>query len=89
MRTGALSPLPFNLTQDFFGYKPEDSVALHDQLFEFVWMSGGKFDWNTVYHMPIYIRNFWIRKLNHKLAEASAGNTATTPKKKGIAKSPL
>lgn len=85
---GALSLLPFNLTSTFFGYKPEDSVELHNQLFDFVWMSDGKFDWNTVYHMPIHIRNFWIRKLNHKLAERSNGGTAA-PKKKPIAKSPI
>jgi len=59
---------------------------LHDQLFEFVWMSGGKFDWDTVYHMPIHIRNFWIRKLNHKLAEAQP---IAAPKNKTIAKSPF
>jgi hypothetical protein len=49
-------------------------------------MSGGKFDWDTVYHMPIHIRNFWIRKLNHKLAEAQP---TATPKNKTIAKSPF
>jgi hypothetical protein len=51
-------------------------------------MSGGKFDWDTVYNMPIFIRNFWIRKLNHKLAEAAAGSKQTT-NKKSIAKSPF
>jgi hypothetical protein len=85
---GALSLLAFDLTPTFFGYKPEDSVELHNQLFEFVWMSGGKFDWDTVYHMPIHIRNFWIRKLNHKLAERANGGTSA-PKKKSIAKSPF
>jgi hypothetical protein len=49
-------------------------------------MSGGKFDWDTVYHMPIHIRNFWIRKLNHKLAEAQP---IAAPKNKTIAKSPF
>ena len=84
----ALSLLPFDLTPTFFGYKPEDSIELHNQLFDFIWMSDGRFDWNTVYHMPIFIRNFWIRKLNHKLAERASGGT-TSPKKKSIAKSPI
>ena len=86
---GALLLLPFNLTPTFFGYKPEDSVELHNQLFEFVWLSDGKFDWNTVYHMPIHIRNFWIRKLNHKLAEAAGRSMSTAANKKTIAKSPF
>ena len=89
MRTGALILLAFDLTPNFFGYKPEDAVSLHNQLFEFVWMSDGRFDWNTVYNMPIYLRNFWIRKLNHKLAERASGNTTPTSNKKPIAKSPF
>ncbi len=68
MKQEALSLLDFNLTQDFFGLKPEDAVKLHDQLFEIVWQGAGRWTWETVYHMPIHIRNFWIRKLNHKLA---------------------
>lgn len=85
MRMGALLLLAFDLTPTFFGYKPEDSVILHDQIFEFIWMSGGKFDWDTVYHMPIHIRNFWIRKLNHKLAVPTTPVTSTN----SIAKSPF
>jgi len=64
----ALSLPGFNLTPDFFGLKPEDSVRLHDQLFELVWHGEGRWSWETIYHMPVHIRNFWIRKLNHKLA---------------------
>lgn len=85
---GALSLLPFDLTPTFFGYKPEDSILLHDQLFDFIWASDGRFDWDTVYHMPIHIRNFWIRKLNHKLAAAANSGKPTT-NKKSIAKSPF
>lgn len=67
MKQGALSRPGFVSMQDFFGLKPEDAVQLHDQLFELVWAGAGRWSWETVYHMPIHIRNFWIRKLNHKL----------------------
>jgi hypothetical protein len=63
----ALSLLGFVLNQDFFGLKPEDQVKLHDELFELVWHGDGRWSWETVYHMPIHLRNFWIRKINHKL----------------------
>ncbi len=68
MNRGALSQLGFVLNLDFFGRNAEDAVQLHDQLFELVWAGEGRWSWETVYHMPIHIRNFWIRKLNHKLA---------------------
>ena len=89
MRTGALLLLPFDLTPNFFGYNPADSITLHDQLFDFIWMCDGRFDWDTVYHMPIFLRNFWIRKLNHKLAEQASRGSTSTPKKKSIVKSPF
>ncbi len=67
MKQEALSLLGFVLNQDFFGLKPEDQVKLHDELFELVWHGDGRWSWETVYHMPIHLRNFWIRKINHKL----------------------
>lgn len=57
----------FNLTQDFFGSNPEYSVQLHDLLFEMVWQSNGRFQWETLYHMPIFLRNFYVKKINQKL----------------------
>ena len=61
---GAPSLRHFKLDQTFFGYKREDRPKLHDVLFELVWAGEGRWDWNTIYNMPIFLRNFWIRKLN-------------------------
>ena len=32
----------FNLEQTFFGFKPEDRVDLHDQLFNMLWVGEGR-----------------------------------------------
>jgi len=65
---GAPSLQGFKLDRTFFGYERKDRPKLHDSLFELVWAGEGRWDWNTVYNMPIWLRNFWIRKLN-RLAE--------------------
>jgi len=65
---GAPSPPGFQLERTFFGYDRSDRAKLHDSLFELVWAGEGRWDWNTVYNMPIWMRNFWIRKLK-KMAE--------------------
>ena len=26
----------------------------------------GRWDWNTLYNLPVFIRKFWIRKINQK-----------------------
>jgi len=28
-----------------------------------LWLGEGKWDWDTLYNMPIFLRNFFIRKL--------------------------
>ena len=84
-RTGAPLLPGFQLDQTFFGFSPEDRPKLHDTLFELVWAGEGRWDWDTIYHMPIFLRNFWIRKLNKlhdikKKAEQKAQQKHTKPK---------
>lgn len=64
MKLGALSKLAFSLEQTFFGFKPADRVRLHDSLFNLIWWGDGRWDWETVYNMPIFLRDFWIKKIN-------------------------
>lgn len=65
---GAPSLQGFRLDQTFFGFKPEDRVKLHESLFDLIWFGQGRWDWETLYTMPVYLRRFWIKKIN-KLTE--------------------
>ena len=69
---GAPSLRDFKLDQTFFGFKPSDRVTFHDNLFNLVWRGEGRWDWDTVYHMPIMIRRFWVKKINKMDADAEA-----------------
>ena len=91
---GAPSSLGFRLDQTFFGFKPEDRVALHESLFNLVWYGAGRWDWETLYTMPVYIRRFWIKKINkmNEEAEQRAEQLQAkqqTKRKQKIVKSPL
>lgn len=68
---GAPSPLGFNLDQTFFGFKAEDQVQLHDNLYELIWAGDGRWDWDTIYNLPLHIRRYWVTKIN-KLRDAQA-----------------
>jgi hypothetical protein len=37
-------------------------------IFDLIWWGAGRWDWNTIYNMPIFLRTFWLQKLNDKLA---------------------
>jgi hypothetical protein len=82
------------LEQTFFGFKPEDRVKLHESLFNLVWYGAGRWDWETLYTMPVYIRRFWIKKINKMNEEAEQRAEQLQAKqqakrKQKIVKSPL
>jgi hypothetical protein len=66
---GTPSQLPFKLEQTFFGFNPDDRVKLHDNIFNLIWHGEGRWDWDTIYHMPIFLRRFYIKKVNKILQE--------------------
>lgn len=64
MKTEAPLPPGFKLDQTFFGFKPKDRIRLHENLFNLIWAGEGRWSWETIYHMPIPIRQLWIKKVN-------------------------
>jgi len=82
------------LDQTFFGFKPEDRVKHHESLFNLLWFGAGRWDWETLYNMPVYLRRFWIKKINKMTEEAQAQAEQQRSKQQAkrarkIVKSPL
>lgn len=69
---GAPSVPGFNLDQTFFGFRPEHQVQLHDQLYELLIAGEGRWDWETIYNLPLHIRKFWVSKINKQRTEDAA-----------------
>jgi hypothetical protein len=91
---GAPSSQGFRLEQTFFGFKPSDRVKLHESLFNLLWYGEGRWDWNTLYTMPIYLRKYWIKKITKMIADeeqrrSQQQSMAEARRKKRIVKSPL
>ena len=61
---GAPSPPRFLLQETFFGFNEQDRISLHENIFNMIWYSDGKLDWDTVYNMPIFLRKFYSKKIN-------------------------
>ena len=47
----------------FFGLTPEYRQNLFSQIHEIVFHGQGGYDWDTIYNMPIWLRNFTFKKL--------------------------
>jgi len=46
----------------FFGLTPEDKPKLHEQIFQLIYYGEG-FIHSDLYEMPVYLRNFYYKKL--------------------------
>lgn len=75
MRTRTPSQLDFQLDQRFFGFDIRYQVHMHEQLFDLIWAGEGRWDWDTVYNLPIHIKRLWIKRYNERQApEANTRN---------------
>ena len=61
----------FKLDQTFFGFNAEYQVKLHENIFEIIWAGEGRWDWETVYNLPIRIRKLWVANINKKRVQES------------------
>ena len=58
-------PFEVRLISDwtFFGLTPTYKVNKQEQIFDLVYHSQGGFTYQDVYNMPVYMRTFYLRKL--------------------------
>ena len=57
------------MEQTFFGFKPADRVTMHESIFEILWYASGRLSWDDIYHMPIFLRRFYIKKINKQIED--------------------
>jgi hypothetical protein len=66
--------LIYQLGLTFFGLTPDYRVNLFEQIHEIVFFGKGGYDWETVYNMPIWLRNFVFNKIKEFYNETSSNN---------------
>jgi hypothetical protein len=77
----------FQLDQTFFGFKPEHRLDLHDNLFNLIWHGEGRWDWDMLYNMPIFLRRFYTKRVNKLIEDRNAQHEAAIEKAKNKRKS--
>ena len=53
-----------SLEWTFFGLTSKYKVQKSEQIFDLIFHSKGAFTYNEVYHMPVYLRIFYLKRLN-------------------------
>lgn len=65
----------------FFGLTQQYRVNLFTQIHEIVFHGKGGYDFDTVYGMPIWLRNFTFKKMNDYYEEEAKQYKKGTPAK--------
>ncbi len=74
----------FQLGSAFFGLTPTYRASVFNQIHEIVFHGKGGYDHDTVYAMPVWLRNYTFQKLNEyyeKEKEAMDKAKSKTPSK--------
>jgi hypothetical protein len=53
----------FQSPYDFFGLPPEYKPEIHEQIFQLILHSKGGITFSDAYNLPIYLRHFYLRRL--------------------------
>jgi len=48
---------------DFFGLPPEYKLEVHEEIFQLILHSKGGFTFADAYNLPIYLRTFYLKRL--------------------------
>lgn len=72
----------------FFGLPDNYRLSLHEEIFSLSYHSQGGFTQDIVYNLPVYLRNFYLKKLiSVKEEERKAAQPkSNSPNSKGISR---
>ena len=58
----------------FSGFDSKYRLQLHASIFDIVWFGEGRWDWTDIYSMPVFLRRYWIKRINGITKERDEAN---------------
>ena len=78
--------LRLTLDWTFFGLTPNYKVQKQEQIFDLIFHTKGAFTYNEVYHMPVYLRVFYLKRLNKYFKEKNKADKDAMNKSKAASR---
>jgi hypothetical protein len=63
----------------FFGLGPSYKINLHKTIFAMITFGKGGWTWNDLYHMPVFLRNFYFEQMTEVMKREAASMADATP----------
>lgn len=70
----------------FFGLSPNYRPILHTEIFNLVYYGKGGYTWDAVYSFPVWLRKFYIKKINEAIEAEHKQSKATSKTPAKVAK---
>ena len=77
----------FRLDLIFSGFNAEYRLQLHETIFDIVWFGEGRWSWQDIYEMPIFLRRYWVKRVNRIIKERDEYNQKLKQQRKSSSKS--
>ena len=70
----------------FSGFNAQYRLDLHASIFNLIWAGKGRWSWDDIYNMPIFLRRYWISRVSGIIKDREEAtqtrlkqNTSTIP----------
>lgn len=71
----------------FSGFDSKYRFNLHEIIFNIVWFGEGRWSWQDIYEMPIFLRRYWVNRVNGIIKERDEYNQKLEQQRKSSRKS--
>ena len=65
----APSKLGFPSHLTFSGFDSQYRLNLHESIFDIVWFGEGRWSWQDLYTMPVFLRRYWVKRITAIIKE--------------------
>ena len=53
----------------FSGFNSEYRLLIHESIFDLIWYGEGRWSWDDLYTMPVFLRRYWLKRVNAKIKD--------------------
>ena len=53
----------------FSGFNSKYRLELHESIFNIVWFGEGRWSWQDLYTMPVFLRRYWVKRITAIIKE--------------------
>ena len=66
----------------FSGFDNQYRLDLHETIFNLIWFGDGRWSWDDIYNMPIFLRRYWVNRVSGIIKDREEASKARESRSK-------